>query len=337
MARPRKQRNGLPAYCYRDAKNGAYYMLVRAEGSRLTRRTYGDDLHRMLDDWARTWGATERRGDTVSAALDLYLGNLAQKRHTGDVAASTEKDYRKHAEKVRRVWGHVRLSDVDVPALYRWRDVRAPISPVQFNHERTILLNVFRIAIERGMISASNPVEFLKPERVKSRERKVTDAEANAVLKHTNRAVQAAAVLSAYTGLRQGDILALKRADFSDAGLTVRPSKTKRKNRKALNFAWTPGLVQACELAARKVTGIDGYWLTRRDGKPYTASGFRAMWQRAMVKALAENPELPRFTFHDLRAKAGTESADWRLLGHMDQRTFETVYNRKPHAVRPVR
>lgn len=336
MGRPRKQRNGLPSYCYRDKRNGAYYMLVRAEGARLKRRTYGPDLHRMLDDWARTWGATERQGDTVGAALDVFLGSLAQDRHSGAVAASTERDYRKHAEKVRRVWGHVRLSDVDVPALYRWRDVRAPISPVQFNHERTVLLKVFQVAIKRGMVT-TNPVEYLHPEKVRPRDRKVTDVEADAVLRHCNRAVQAAAVLSVYTGLRQGDILALKRSDFSESGLTVLPSKTKRKNRKALHFAWTPGLRQACELAARKVTGIDGYWLTRRDGRPYTSSGFRAMWQRAMVKAQAADETLQRFTFHDLRAKAGTESADWRLLGHMDQRTFETTYNRKPHAVRPVR
>jgi len=32
--------------------------LVPAVGGKLTRQTYGADLHRMLDEWARTWGAT---------------------------------------------------------------------------------------------------------------------------------------------------------------------------------------------------------------------------------------------------------------------------------------
>jgi hypothetical protein len=44
-----------------------------------------------------------------------------------------------------------------------------------------------------------------------------------------------------------------------------------------------------------------------------------------------------RFKFHDLRAKAGTDGGDGRLLGHFDQRTFQRVYRREPEQVDPVR
>lgn len=43
-----------------------------------------------------------------------------------------------------------------------------------------------------------------------------------------------------------------------------------------------------------------------------------------------------RFTFHDLRAKAGSDSVDGKLLGHADQRTLNRHYRRKPEVVTPV-
>lgn len=342
MSRPRKQRSGLPAYCYRDARNGAYYMLTMAEGGKLRRRTYGDDLHRMLDDWARTWGATVAQGDTIAAALDAYLGSLAQRRKRGEIQASTEKDYRKHIDTLRKVFGHVRLVDVDVPMLVRWRDVRGAKSPTQFNLERTALIEAFKVAVERGMV-ASNPVTMLGRMKTRPRDRYATNAEVNAVLLHANKTVQAAVMLAVSTGLREGDILRLKRSDFSDKGLTVMPNKTKGKTRKALFIPWSPGMRLACQLATHKVASIDGYWLTRRDGLPYTSDGFRSMWDRALRKAVEASrpgknadPTLQRFTFHDLRAKAGTDGDDWQLLGHLDQKTHSRIYDRKPRNVRPA-
>lgn len=335
MGRPRKQRNGLPAYCYRDAKNGAYYMLVPAPNGKKARRTYGDDLHRMLDDWARTWGASQRLGDTVGAALDFYVAKLATRRHRGEIEASTEQDYRKHIATVRKVFGHVRLIDVDGPMLERWRDVRGDTSPTQFNHERTVLMGAFKVAIAKGMIDR-NPVKHLETKKLRPRRNYVQTADANLVLKHANRAVQAAVMLAVSTGMRQGDILSLKRSAFSESGLTYLPNKTKKAKTEPLEFPWSPGIRLACELAARKVVNLDGYWLTRRDGKPYSASGFRAMWNRALAKARLEREDLPRFTFHDLRGKAGTDGPDPAMLG-IDLATYNRVYNTKARKVAPAR
>ena len=55
-----------------------------------------------------------------------------------------------------------------------------------------------------------------------------------------------------------------------------------------------------------------------------------------MAKAVKAGVE--RFTFHDLRAKAGSESDNpTELLAHDDPRTTNRVYRRKPRRVRPVR
>jgi len=63
---------------------------------------------------------------------------------------------------------------------------------------------------------------------------------------------------------------------------------------------------------------------------PVSLEGFKTAWQRLMTKALEENPDLTRFTFHDLRAKAGSDARDWRMLEHTSRETFERVYNRSP-------
>jgi integrase len=335
MARPRKQLSGLPSYCYRDRRNGAYFMLVPGPEGKLTRRTYGTDLHRMLDDWARTWGATVAQGDTVAAALDVYLGVLAQRRHRGEITETTEKDYRKHAAKLRAVFGHIALGDIDVPMLVRWRDVRGQQSQVQFNRERTVLLEVFRTAVERGMV-ANNPVSMLGRMKERPRDRYATDDDVAEVLKRAGREVQAATLLAMATGLRQGDILTLKRADFGPNGLSVSPSKMRSRTRKGLHFPWSAGMRAACELAHGKLASIGGYWLCNQSGKPYTSDGFRSLWHKALSAAV-EEAGIERFTFNDLRAKAGTEAEDWRILGHLDQRTFSRVYDRKPTVVKPAR
>ena len=44
-----------------------------------------------------------------------------------------------------------------------------------------------------------------------------------------------------------------------------------------------------------------------------------------------------RFTFHDIRAKAGSDSEDVKLLGHEDARIHRRHYQRKPIKVTPLK
>lgn len=161
-----------------------------------------------------------------------------------------------------------------------------------------------------------------------------------AVYHHAVPIVQAAMLVAVVTGLRQGDILRIRRADFGADGLTVRTSKTG----KVLVSAWTEGLRRALLAAVGARTFVPLVLLATERGAADTSDGFRTLWHRAMTKARdASRPTpsapltLARFTFNDLRAKAGSESLDWKLLGHLDQHTFERVYNHLPRRVTPSR
>lgn len=109
-------------------------------------------------------------------------------------------------------------------------------------------------------------------------------------------------------------------------------------------FAWTEGLRRAVLLAAGSRDFVPMILLSTQDGTVYTSSGIRSNWHRAHNAAIEASrpapeakPRLRTFTFNDLRAKAGSESRDWKLLGHLDQRTLERVCNRLPGQVRPNR
>ncbi len=55
-----------------------------------------------------------------------------------------------------------------------------------------------------------------------------------------------------------------------------------------------------------------------------------------MVKALKDGVIETRFQFRDIRAKAASDSENDQLLGHLDTRTLQKHYKRKPLKVKPL-
>jgi integrase len=335
VPRPRTKRTGLPSYCYRD-RRGKLFMLHPAglddRGRVKLRRVTYATLDALLAAWRSTWGEAPRKGaSTVGHLLDAYVAHLLARERAGDVSATTARDYERCVLSLRPVWEAVRIEDVDTPAVDRWHEARGARSRTRANRERTVLQNAFALGMRKGM-ATENPVRFVPAFKERPRTRYVTDAEFMAVYAHAAPVVRAAMLLAAVTGLRQGDLLRLRRADFSEAGLTVQTRKTGQP----MEFAWSEGLRRAVMEAVESRQFVPLILLSTERGAGYTSDGFRTMWQRAMTAALADGLA-SRFTFNDLRAKAGSESRDWRLLGHMDQRTFERVYNRLPRKVQPSR
>lgn len=129
----------------------------------------------------------------------------------GEIAPQTESDYTRIVTRLRPVWGHVRWSDFDAPAISRWQIARTHESPHQCNRELTVLNQVAQLAGRLGLLR-DDPMRFIKRAREMPRDRYVTDAEFALVFEVAPPAVRAAMMLSSITGLRQGDILRLRRA-----------------------------------------------------------------------------------------------------------------------------
>ena len=106
--------------------------------------------------------------------------------------------------------------------------------------ERTALVGILP-AVRDGRLR-DNPVRLLEPFTEKPRDRYVTDAEFAAVYGSAHEVVKAAMLLAAVTGLRQGDILRLRRSDFDADGL--RPDPQDRQG--TVGSAGRKGCVAPC-------------------------------------------------------------------------------------------
>jgi integrase len=94
---------------------------------------------------------------------------------------------------------------------------------------------------------------------------------------------------------------------------------------------WSADLLAIVDRAKALAPQVPGEYLIRtRRGKPYTAEGFSAIWQRAMAKHVKAGGQ--RFSFHDLRSvsadgAATAEEAQARL-GHVSVQTTKRHYLR---------
>lgn len=319
MGRPRKHGKHLPRHVYQ--KNGGYYLGMPSG----KQKWFGRDLARVMAEWSKTYA--DDNCQTLDQVMDQYVIQ-----ELPDRAPRTQSDYRKYIERLRPVFGHCRPDDLLPKDFHKWHKLRSKQSPTQANRELSLLKTIYNFAICNGWSSETpSPVSFVSGNKEKPRTRYVSDAELHLVYQLAGPAVRVAMELSALTGIRQGDLLRLKRSDFRDDGLHWTQGKTGKK----MHVEWTDALntVYQQGLAVGKTSSI--WFLPSRSGGPYTSDGFRSLWHRVMDKAVEQGME--RFTFHDLRAKAGTDAKDWQLLGHTDRKTHARVYDRKVTPVKPVR
>ena len=139
------------------------------------------------------------------------------------------------------------------------------------------------------------------------------------------------------------------------------PGKSKRRHprhgkvietAKTVIVEWSPELTAVIKRLRKLGPDMRGTLFCNLEGKPYTESGFRSNWARLMNTALKGRkrkngivtlaPVLAApFTFHDLRAKSGSDADDLQeandRLAHDDLRTTQVVYRRKPRRARPGR
>lgn len=229
-------------------------------------------------------------------------------------------------------------ADITSQHVYKYMDERAKKSHVQANRELALLSAIFTKAVRWGDVPRS-PCVNIQRFKEHPRERYVTDAEFWALRDFADELIGSYMEFQYLTALRQGDILSMRLDQVKDDdGILVKVSKTS----KSRVFEWTEALrqsVKRIKAMERPVRGLH-LFCTRR-GRPYTASGFRSIWQRTMARALKEGVLAARFTTHDIRAKAGTDAANIEraseLLGHSDSRVTSRHYRRLPERVQPLK
>lgn len=318
MGRARKHRRDLPERVY--CRRSAYYFVDRLG----TWHPLGRDFQAAMISYAHM-NHMPRGMTTMGHVIDRYQREVIPTK-----TRSTQRDYNRTLTLLRPVFGHMRPNDIRPPHLYAYMDHRPKVSA---NREiKGTLSDVYQHAIRWGVADA-NPCRLVQRNTEMPRTRYVTDAEYRVVYAIMPEAIQCAMDFAITTGLRQGDILKLRLGDWTDDGLLVRTGKTGR----TLLFAPTPDLariIARCRALPSRISTLA--LIHNRDGQHYTPDGFRSTWQRRMRQAYAEKLITERFTFHDLRGKAGSESGDEKLLGHQSPATTRRHYQRAPVKVTPI-
>jgi integrase len=305
-----------PAWTYRGRPPDGYF----------TKRTAETWLRHVLVQAAEgSLPGLVRTGVTVAEALDEYLRYLERDRQR---KPSTLRDYdsmfRNH---VRPTLGAVLLEDLTPDRVERWA---ASLDPdgVLANRTREKIITVFHGAMERARKLyklPENPVADIEKPRTATRtEINVFSPEEIMALVRAADSEQDAAIYltAAFTGLRQGELVALRwrDVDFLGSAIRVRASYTNGHltSPKSGKVRSVPMAPQVAEVLARLsqrefftgdddvvfagITGgyLDGSALSKRD---------RGALHRAALRPLR---------FHDLRHTFGT-----RVIGVADIRRVQ--------------
>lgn len=340
MGRPRTKNQHLPKYV--KVRHGSlWYEPPDVKAVRICRQ----DEEQLL--WKFMLERTEPSGPItyMSDVFDRYDREVVP-----TLAPRTQKDYRRHLQKLRQVFGQMRPQDVkpkDVGALIIFGPGGA-----QSRKLVGVLSAVFGKAVGRWYVCDINPCQNVERPPAGKRTRYVTDAEYKAFYDICPVRMQIAMDLALLTGQRQGDIISLTWEQVDTIGkprdewaIRFKQGKTGKRIRVMIDPDLEAVLVRARKLLPhlpRKYVIRTGprTWVNDPGGKRYTSDGFRAVWQRHMRYAIQRGVLKERFTFHDLRAKniSDTENLEdaMKRAGHMSMAMTRGVYDRGEREVQPL-
>lgn len=261
-------------------------------------------------------------------------------------APSTQADYTEAWAQIDPRLGHMRLVDIDTPIIAHYVHKERAASPKRANTEKALLSVLFDYAITIGD-AVSNPAKNVPLHALETR-RQLPDMHAvNTFIcwlytsPHQQRHVIAAmAEFAALAGNRRIEIRTLEwSAINSDAKVVVTTRAKQRANKRGTVMepitisARLANVIQRLQ-NIRNERDTNCIWVfPNENNNPYSESGFKTIWQRAMREAIDTGiiTAAQRFTFHSLRSLYATEYK--RRHGqlpdlHANPATTASIYDR---------
>lgn len=313
MNRPRKTDRHLPACVY--FKHGRYWYVKQRKWHDL-----GIDQAAALADYAKR--ITTPKGGMAELIEKVY------KHHTPDLAESTRAQYRIAADSLKKVFAEFAPEQVKGKHVAAFKLAGAD-SPNMTNRKLSFLRVVFQYAVEWQLVD-SNPCIGIKRHEEQKRARYLTDEEVAALRAHAGPRLQVIIDLLYLTGQRIEDVLNIRRADLTEAGIQFTQQKTGAR----LCVGWNPDLVAA--VARAKALNPKVAALTLLHSRAGKAPEYRTVlhqWHEARRAAKVEDA-----TPHDLRAKSATDADEAGqdaqvLMGHASATMTKRYIRRRKTAV----
>lgn len=320
MGRTRTKNKHLPRRM--QLKHGAYYYVARRDGKPHWIRL-GDDYAVALREWAKLEGDARQDRMTVADAIAHYMQVSAKR-----LKKATLDNYGWSAKALLPVFGKLYLDEVEREHVYEYLVRKGNVAA---NRDRALLSAAYTHAMNAGLYKGQNPAAALRfRNQEKARDRYVTDAELEHLVKKASPRFGVLLQFAYATGMRQKDLIELHLSAATEEGIDYVDSKTGKRR----VIAWTDELKAIWKAAAGLRIGAQPAFITR-DGVAYTPSGIRASWRHVKLRA-----KLPDLHFHDIRRKSGSDADDeghaQRLLGHADAKVTRKHYRAKPELVTPI-
>ena len=148
-------------------------------------------------------------------------------------------------------------------------------------------------------------------EKGRERETYLTAEEARALIAAAEPAFRPLLIAALYTGMRRGELLALRwrEVDFARAAIIVSPTTTKTGKSRAIPLPRSLLAELKALRARRKITAVDGSdpVFTAGEGSPLPETTVRGMMERAVRRCeLIQKAGKKGVTFHCLRHTAAS-------------------------------
>jgi len=268
MGRKRKANGHLPARVYQQ--HGAFYFVDRAGKWHHLAKGYPE----ALTELARRLKASAPV-DTVDRLIAKY-----EAEELGKKASATQKGRRQEFKALRAVFGAMRAPDIKPHHV--WTFWRERGETVQARHEIRALSTILTFARRFGALHTENPCFGLRLPQGAPRRRYVTDAEFLVVHTVAQPMMRYAMELALLAGMDSGTIRSLERRHLTDAGILFE----RRKTGALQLIEWNDELAATVDALKREPPQLRRALICTRHGKAYTADGFEAQWQRAMLRGI---------------------------------------------------
>lgn len=267
----------------------------------------------------------------------------------GPWKASTRRDYRSalrtHFIGTEEEPGWLRdvpLAKITPATIERWRGEALAKGMSRRNAAKlTAILHAVFERARRAYRHPTNPVAAVEPIVVKYDEGRVRDAysseEVHAIVRAADSEQDGALFLTAaFTGLRRGELVALRWRDVDFAGQVLRVEHSydfedglvTPKGRKMRSVPMSQEVAQALARLEQRTlfTERDCFVFVGEAGGPLDGSALRRRYDAAVTRA-----KVKRLTFHELRHTFGTVAANAALsgrelqewMGHADLKTTQ--------------
>jgi integrase len=309
-----------------------------------TKRLAEDWLRGVLDEARRgTLAGAVRTGATFADAAGEFL-RYAE--HDRGCKPSTLRDYRSNIEAhMLPAFGDQPLETITVASIDSWRTALGGLSPRTKNKLLVVMHGIFRRAQHVWNLPANPTASVEKYRQRSSGDIDVFTPEEVLALVRAAGSEQDAAIylLAAFTGLRRGELLALRWRDVDFAGSVVRVRAsyaagqlTTPKSGKVRSVPMAPDVAAALARLGQRANwvGDNDLVFPGEAGDYLDGSALRRRYTAALARA-----GLRPLRFHDLRHTFGTRmiaKADIRRvqewMGHADVQTTMRYLHYAPRA-----